>query len=73
MPQQPKDKAKAKTKTKPKTKVKTFRAALKRAAGPHRGGQGYQSMNFDGEQRIVNRGLEARCMPPTDPYHDAAN
>lgn len=60
-------------KVKTKQKVKTFRAALKRTAGSHRGGQGYNVMDFDGEQHTVNKEWAAKCKSPTDPYHDTTN
>jgi hypothetical protein len=48
----PNEKSKAKSK---KKKVRTFRAALKAAAGAHRDGLGFQSIGFDGERRLVNK------------------
>ncbi|KAF9781086.1 hypothetical protein BJ322DRAFT_1023203 [Thelephora terrestris] len=47
---------------KPKTNVKTFRAARRGAAKSHRGGQGYEPLDFDGEQRKVNKGWAERSV-----------
>ena len=44
----------------PKMKVKVYRSEFKAMAGSTRGGQGYQSMGFVGEQRTLNRTMKKK-------------
>jgi hypothetical protein len=49
------------TKPRSKKRVKTYRAALKAAAGAHRCSQGFESIGFDGEHRLVNKVWMKKC------------
>jgi hypothetical protein len=39
---------------KPKANRKIYRTSVETASNSYRGGQGYESMGFEGEQRVVN-------------------
>jgi hypothetical protein len=51
MPAKPTKNVKAKA----KAKIRTYRNAAQVASKSHRGGQGFESTSFKGEQRVVNR------------------